>query len=756
MEKTVTFRDNQEFRADDPNSLQTFVQDSMQHVVNDAVSSSTHYSGLTVTKAGTTTVQVVTGRLYAGGKVYAHDTAETLDLFSSLPTSASKIVAIVAWGSTAESDTESRDFLTDVTTGATEPKAVTMEVDRVCNIGTVVGTESSSPQVPTITSTYLLIALVTMTTSGVSAVEMCTANALPVLNNLSTRTAALETWKGQTDPKVSTITSDIAKLSTSLSEKASLALLRQVAADVAALKDLSKLPDDYAQYGCDHFLYTAETNASGSDSSGSSYSARIEEGIRFPFATSATSVLALLNSIDSTVAVTNNLCLPAWTGKTRMDNTDGYAGYDYLSSFQFQTTTTVQKTVSRTRVRYGATYTVCTNAGYLNGRDITYNEATHSFTKDGETFVLADGYDATDISTDHTWIRITEVFSDSYEETYWDLETTTKTVTGSQLSQVFLNAQDGWLTEIGLHLHDVGSSGTVTVMLCEADDGKPELSAVLATTTVAVADLKTYSTRTAVSITPTFLSSGSRYAIVVQSGGQHSLCTVSGATIPQGTYFHYVDGAFQAVDTARSIMFDLRFAYFGGLSYLAVQLASLSLSGGIAAIDILTKMVCPSSCSMTFEVQINGTWYPLSTDSAGLGLLDGLPNLIPLRAVFVGTPDVMPGFGLVGSQVKVATCASKFTHYSTVRNLSAATTTVRVIALVEDFDATYHALGCKLIVGTTLVSPAVTATRGTDSGTEYTFSFTITSSTSYVIRLNGSTTNTAKLFHVAERTDIAF
>jgi len=751
MEKTVTFRDNQEFRADDPNNLQTFAQDSMQHIVADAVSPGAHYSGLTVTKTGTTTVQVATGRLYANGRVFALDSAVTLDLYSSLPAAAEKIVAVVAWGTTAESNTESRDFLTDITTGTTEPKAVTMEVDRVCNIGTVAGTESSSPQAPTITSTYLLIALVTMTTSGVSSVEMYTGNELPQVADIETRTTKLETWKGQTDPKVSTITSDIAKLSTSLTEKASLALLRQVAADVARLKDLQGLPDDYAEYGNDHFLYTTESAVSVTG-----YAARVDEGVRFPYSSSAASVLALLNSIDSTVKVQNGFCLPAWTSKLRMANTDGYAGYDFLSAFQYQTTTAVQKTVSRTRIRYGATYTVCTNAGYLNGRDITYNEATNSFTKDGETFVLADGYDATDISTDHTWIRVTKVFYDTYNETYWDLETTTATITGSQLSQVFLNTQDGWLTEIGLYIHDIGTSGTVTVMLCEVVNGKPNLTGVLASTTVAVADLKTYPTRTAVAINPTFLTGGSRYAIVVQSGGQHSLCTVSGATIPQGTYFHYVDGAFQAVDAARSMMFDLQFAYFGGLSYLAVQLTSLSLSGGIAAVDILTKMVCPSSCAMTFEAQIGGTWYPLSTDSASLGLLDSTPNLIPLRAVFVGTPDVMPGFGLAGSQVIASTPAAAFVHYSTARTLTAATTTVRVLALVENFDPTYHTLGCKLIVGGSEVSPSVTATAETDSGVMYTFSFTVTSTTSFQIKLTGSTTSTAKLFHVAERTDIAF
>jgi hypothetical protein len=750
MEKTVIFRENQEFRADDPNNLQAYGSDSLDHVVYDAISPGTHYAGLTATKSGTTAVSVAIGRLFAGGMVYSLDDAKIIDLFNYLPTTTQKIVAVVVWGTTHETDVQSRDFLTDVTTNATEPKSVTMTSARVCQIDIVGGAESASPQPPSIPSTTLLVALVTLSTAGVVSIEMQTANELPQLRDVETRTGKLELWKTQTDPRVSTITSDLAKLGLSIKDLADVRLVREVAADVARLKDISKLPDDFSDYANDHFLDTAESNTSAVG-----YAARVNEGIRFPHAASAVSALALLNPIDASVAVANGFALPAWSSKTRMDNTDGYAGADYLSSFEYQTTQSVELEISRTRIRLGAIYTVCTNAGYLNGRDITLNTASNTFVKNGETFTYLGGVNAGNINTDHTWIRIQECWVDTYKEPYWQINTVTKTVTGAQISQVFLNSQDGWLAELGIYFHDIGASGSVQIMLCKADNGQPDLASVLASVTVAQADLKVYPTRTAVSIPPTYLQGGSRYAVVVQSGGQHSVASVSGSTIPQGTYFHYQSGAFQAVDSTRSLMFDLKFAYFG-VSYLAVQLASLSLAGGICSIDILTKMICPASCQMNFEVQVNGTWSPLTKESASLSLLDSAPNLVPLRAVFVGTPDIMPGFGLTGSQVTVAKPAAAFVHYSVTRTLAAATTTVRVLVLVESFNAALHTVGCTLVVNGTEVPPSVTSQSTTDSGILKQFSFTVTSTTSYVIKLTGTTSDTTTLFHVAERTDISF
>ena len=88
MEKMVVFRDNQELQAEDFLNQQGWVQQSLDHVVLDAINPAKAYSGFTLTKAAQTTIKTSQGRLYSGGAVYAREDEVSIDLYNQLPVTA--------------------------------------------------------------------------------------------------------------------------------------------------------------------------------------------------------------------------------------------------------------------------------------------------------------------------------------------------------------------------------------------------------------------------------------------------------------------------------------------------------------------------------------------------------------------------------------------------------------------------------------------------------------------------------------------
>jgi len=762
MENQFSLQDNEQFTAEDLMYIQGQVSQAFLDLINDAIDPGTAYAGLQVTMASATSINVAAGRLYGLGTMYSYPAGQpSINLFSFMPAVTQKIVAVVAWGQAAvPQNPEPRNFLINATTMQAQPQTVPTVNANVCNVNVIPGVESASPQAPTIPANCLLVALVTLGTTGIVSIAMQVRNQMPQLSDISGRTGALETWRAQTDPRVSTITSDLAKLAQAQLVLAPLFQLEQMAADVARLKATAKLPETYADYGADAFLDVTE-----SDTAHAGYSAKVEEGIRFPDAGSVSAALALLNPIDPAVTNISGSILPAWTKATRMSNLAGFAGADYLSSFQFQTTTQTLMPVARRRIRFGCRYRPSSGLAYLAGREIPIDTACGAFRGFGEgafsydpAITLGPGGSAVALqylNLGHKWRRTDGYWEDYWDQPYWKINVTTTVVTGGQESQVFLNAQDGWLTEIGLYFNDIGPTGAVQVSLCAADNGQPDLDSVLATVSIAQSALAKYPARTAVSIPPTFLSSGQRYAIVIQSGGQHSVCSVSGSAIPQGTAYSFLNGEWGPISNGRSVMFDLAFANFG-TSLATVQLQSLSLAGGINSVDILTQSVCPSSCQIAFQAQVGGTWYALTEANIAAGVFTSAPNLVPLQAVFIGTPDVMPSLNLTTSQLLIGKAAVAFEHFSETRTLDAPTITVKVILLVENFDGAHHTVGCQLIVGGSPVTASVEADMPADSGINKQYSFTVTSTSSYVIEITGSTDSAADLFHVAERTDISF
>jgi hypothetical protein len=130
-------------------------------------------------------------------------------------------------------------------------------------------------------------------------------------------------------------------------------------------------------------------------------------------------------------------------------------------------------------------------------------------------------------------------------------------------------------------------------------------------------------------------------------------------------------------------MFSLYFARFAQTRSV-IDLKALSLSGGIAAIDILAPVIKPGSTSLTYEVQVAGSWTPLEAVASGNSVLHGLPPLLPFRAVFVGTTEVQPGLNLAESVLRYSRPRTDFKHLSVPYALAAPSQALKVIALIEN------------------------------------------------------------------------
>ena len=93
MEKQVIFRDRQELQSADLNAIGQHAGDAIAHLVLDAVSGALKFTGGAVSAKSATEVDVAALRFYNGGKVYASEQTETLNLFQYLPLVAKKCVA---------------------------------------------------------------------------------------------------------------------------------------------------------------------------------------------------------------------------------------------------------------------------------------------------------------------------------------------------------------------------------------------------------------------------------------------------------------------------------------------------------------------------------------------------------------------------------------------------------------------------------------------------------------------------------------
>lgn len=750
MDRQVKFYAREIVPSGDLMDAQHYTRQFLDDLVAATINGGQAFAGFAVTKVDAFNVGVAPGLYFSAGRVYAQRTALAQSLAAMQPLVNRVVIGVVAYGQEVDGEPEYRNVVVNVDTRATEAQLLMTQNARLAQIAFVKGVESADPQPPNVPLDRLLVATITLSPTGVESIDMIDAARQPAVAELVARARALEGWRAQAEPRISTIGSDVANLANGMRGMADAGSLFRIAADVARLKDLSGLPDTYADYGADRYLNNDESAVDDLE-----YHARVEEGVRFPWANQNVSALQVFNALNPLISQAGGVLLPAFQSKLRFAVTE-YAGEQSLSQYTQSEHTLVQKTMSRTRIRFGQSMGVCTNSRWwASGR---YDPATGIFTRsNGETWQVAEG-DRARARINHQGMRVTQFWVDNWTEPYWDMITTTTAVAGALAWQSFLNTQAGWLTGVDLYFTKRGPAGDVHVAICEVtESGTPNLTKTIYKGSIAYLDIKTYPATTTLGITPTYLEAGKRYALVAISNGDHYIGLASGGAYLAGTSGYSTDGQYFAGDLTKDWLFGLRYADFGANSRVVVDLQPLNLDGGITDIDILAGMITPDATSITFELQVNGAWRPVAETSRDL--LVGLPPLLPLRAVFQGTPDIHAGIRLLDSQVKVSRPSTALNHIATPRLLPLATQTVRIVLQLGNWTEARHTCSVQLKTAGGRINASLVEDQPLDGvkRIQRMARFALPAAISeFQIVINGASTTALDLFLVEERVDIEF
>ena len=690
---------------------------SLDHVVGDTLVPDRGYAGLVASFAGTV-VTIGTGRLYNAGKVYAFDTPATFDVLakSKLPVATKRIMLLVAYGTEQDSAPEQVNFLVEAqSTPAApvyKPQAMATEHQRLAVVQDAYGDEAPNPVYPG-TGLALPVAVAVLGPTGILSLQNIVDGQVPNLSDIARRTAALETFEATIGPEVSTLAATLAGLSAAPNDQAQIGRLFLAIADLDAKVGI---PSNAADASSDYLL-----DGTNSDLAHPLSNCRVMEGIRFADDGAADAVLDRFNPFETLSVVMGGVLFPAYDSYVRQ--TTGPATGDVIANaYTYQNVTYTQKTIARSRVRYGADFDVCTNSSFWNSG--TYNPITSIFTlPDGETFRAA--YDPSQTAATgagsgttasnaigyvgadgnvylHEMVRLEQFWTDTVSETYWDaVVQAPQVVPGFHLAESFLNGQEFWLPAVGFSLTALDAQGDVTVMVVQAgDNAQPNPASVLASVTVPYARLA-LGKNVAAFATPILVEAG-HVAIVIATTGSHRIATTDGASFPQGTFFALSPSGYAAGDLTKHLALDLYSVKFRQ-SVLSVQLKNLQLAGGITSIDILGGTVVPGATALTYEIQLGGVWVPLSGLTTGqLNAGGALNPNIPLRVTLAGTPDMMPALDLAHSNAHVSRPKTSLAHVwpKAPRTPPVSSSQIRVIQRFEAYDPAQHSWGGRLLTGT--------------------------------------------------------
>ncbi len=765
MEQRPIFRDRQEVTPDDLNNLGTMNQKANDHIVLDGIEAGRRFVGFAVTQSTATSVTVAAGRLYFDGKIYFRDEpgGVPIDLNGLRPNLQKKIVAIVTWPQDIETNVDQRNFLVDADELTYEAQAVATEARRQARLEAVGGAEAVSPQAPVVDAGAVVVALIEMDPAGISTITRNDDRELRNLGDVADLVEDLQRSNDEIAPQVATIKSDLARIAANMDEGGNKELLLATTADVALIKARLDIPSTYVGYRGTTF----QDPATAIDAAFAGSAARVEEGLRFPFAAQAENALDLLNpNAPGIVKTAAGVVLPAYTEIERRI-TKGHNGNLSLAEYSnLENRTLTRLEMSRERVRFGADFEVSTGSAFWAGG--TYQDRLNGmmrsiFVKNGETFQV---YDTGRVDSEgHKIVRLSKYWTDSVTRPYWSRLTTEENLLGYAHVETFLNPQDAWITALGPHMTAKPAVGTLTIGICETDRGQPDMSRVLAMITLNANQVQTIAetvntpTPPKFAIPPTFLEGGKRYGyfLVTQHAFQIGVADAQNASAQgaTGTYFYGMNGGnWFAEPTVHLVWRDWRAAF--PKATVDVDLQPLQLAGGIQGIDILADAIVPGSTDLVWSVQIGGFWRKLS--EADPAMLAALNALLPLRATFVGTPDVMPAFRLTGSRARVSRMAKVMKAITPSKALGANANTIIQIWRLRGFDPAHHAFTptVRRADGTIETADTTTTVTQADGVVEKRCTFNLAAATNAFRSILDATTDSEfATWSVAELVEIA-
>jgi hypothetical protein len=769
MESKVIFRDYQEQQAQDHNDLQEFAERTFDHIVLDAVTAERRYAGFQCTKTGQTEIQISPGRMYdVLGVVNALNTTTTQSMISYLAAAYTRYVLLTAVGTDVETDIEERDYLIDVTTGATEPRAVATTRSRAAVLTFTSGVESGDPIRPAVPISHCAIAYILLDTTQVVSIEMVETNRVTSTDSLDLRVDACELFDSIIGPKVSSLASDLADLMARVAALAQLGSVKALAMDLARVKATLRYPASAADYGTDWFLDALYSNVDNDLALG--YDAKIEEGLRFGDANADEFEITLFSANDPNATYQNGLLLPRYQEVFRLATYTGSTGYTTLgiAQYGFQTVEMKVGYMSRSRLRYGGSYFACSNAEVWDSNDIWGSVTRSSAASFNPASILyPDGTVSTRmIMEGQTWhnpynhgheiVRRDNWWYDEWKEPYIYAVTVDHTITGAMIAQSFLVPSDIWATSVWIYIAAKGANEDIHLSICEMLAGVPNLERCIVKVIYAHANIVVGWNK--IVIPATFMLKGSRYAAVFVSNANHQVGMFGGQEYLDGTFYYSTDGIYYQGDLTKDLMMQIWGARFDN-SQVTIEFAPINLDGGLRHVDILCEMIRPASTNLYWEMRPNGTgeWQPLVQDNTEVLAL--APPLCQFRARFDGTHDVHTGVRLTGSRVHVSRPKVVFKHVSEPLTLASGCIEVIVAITLENFNETPHDHTMTMRTGATLAvieNPDVTTTKVSDLARrryERTYTFTVSPAVTNICFIQDGTTNSPlDCFHVAERT----
>ncbi|ORE90550.1 hypothetical protein ATO13_22631 [Stappia sp. 22II-S9-Z10] len=662
MESKVLFRHLQVVEAEDLNNVQGYTQGAMDRLVAEAVTSGRKFAGFEITAPSTTSVTISVGTYYDAGARYRMAVEQTTSLLAYVPNLSQRYLTFYLGSSVGETGVDERAYLLNpnAATKEYEPRSVAMREDRTAVIYLVAGTESANPSYPSLPEGAIAIGHVLLNTSGVVSIEVAEQNALASTDALDQRTAELEGFRSSVGEKVDTLRTDLSSLSGQVGNRASRTVVESLARNIAAIRLALDIGTSYGGYGEINFVDDSFVNAAAPG-----YNCVTQDGLRFPFAATATSALALENPSNPDVFVhSDGMMFPDYERVDRIDVLSPVDGDLALSGLEYATRSWRLHDRRSVRWRTGPMRYASVASNFWN-TVTNYDYATGTFERAGRTYQVApsdqvdllnltEAADGDAVVSDQV-IRFNQVWVDTEPKQYSPNVFTTDVVAGYLVGQSFLNAQWGWLSQIRLKFTELAATGDVQVMIAQTKDGKPGLD-IIGRATISHENLKIYKANdpysySVVQFIPVLLEPGVRYAIIVQTPAAHRIATNEGANFPDGSMWTLTSGVWSP-DKTRNIAFSIRCAKFDNTT-LYVPLTDLSLAGGIHDIDVTTDMQSISDGGVTLEARRQGTseWRPFGDPAIFSGTA---PSTIALRAGFIGTEHFMPALKLTNSVVKAS------------------------------------------------------------------------------------------------------
>lgn len=755
-EEIVRIMSGQGLPWDDLMRMQTAGQDAVDAFIGILLGGRPGYSGFQVVRTSDTVATISPGRLFdADGKRYALVDDQVEDLFSALPVAAGyKVISFVASGTELDTETLTRVFKVsaDLTTPGT-PQATATRRRRVAVVQRVTGTLGPEPVAPVIPAGYVELGRVVLDQSGiVGDPDMVEETRVPTLAEHADRLTAATEVLDEYGTVLSTLRSDLAALALKAEGLASRSELSDITRELGDLRDRVETPAAAVHIDEDVF----ETD-DGSDDEFSGYAARVASGLRFPRASSSAALTLFTPSDPAVRSHSNGLVLPAYTD-TIVGVGPGWHGPATapIRPRDYTVSSRPYRVLSHARVYWwygadlnrGQAEALIREKGVVRVFDPAENENVDLDLR-GRAWTLSPD----NVASPHFY-RI------SLSEPYSDISTELYSANGAGIAQTFLSSGLRWLTGIGVAIRAIDPSGPLSLLLCGITAaGTPDLDNVIASGSVAAADMVLSPAATWIPIGPVLLVPGRRYAAVLVTSALHELGCVPSSTNVSGTLFYAGDGVYWQADANRDLSLGLRYAQFSR-SVTTVELNPATLSGGMRELELAMVAIERAPAAFTLMGRASGgTWRPL--DRADGEVLATAPDVLQVQARWVGTASMHAGVMLAQSRLLAARALTALEHVSSIITLPSARTAFTVQVDLVGFDDDDHDVAVSLLSGAsyateTAASATVIEDTAEPAVKRLTATFTLGSAADTVrVKIEGSTSDATTTFAARRRRLVA-